>query len=1139
MSDEITTAAEHQPPAASALGSFVGREREIAELRAGLEDAKGGRGRLFLTAGEPGMGKTRLADEFSTAARELGARVLWGRCWERGGAPPYWPWVQVIRACIRGMDEQAIASLAGPGIGYVAQLVPELGNRFPDVSIPKGAESEQDRFLLFDATASFLIEAATSAPLAVILDDLHAADLPSLTLLEFLAPEVRQARIVLLVNYREVETRNRPRVAELLAEVGREGRTFQLSGLTQAEVGRFIDEMDGSAPQANVVEAVHHATGGNPLFVREVARLLASEQIQPGPSPGRARVPIPETLRQTIRRRLEPLSERAREAIAVASATTSQEFQVAPIERVGDLSGEEVLAAIAECVSAGIVTEIRDDPGKFRFSHILVRDTVYDDLPAPERLNLHRALGRALEEQSGGDATSNLTELAYHYFQAAPLGEVEKAIDYAVRAAEKAGSQYAWEDASAHFERAVRALELREPVDQGRRGELLLSLGHAQIRAGQVERARETFLRCAEVARNVDAPELLAASALGYGKHTQAIGVSDRILVGLLEDALDKLGQVETPLRVDLMTRLALELYYSDDVERRERLSAEAVAVARKIEDPEALSYAIEAAASATAGPDNPSERLAAGAHILVLAEEARNRERGAVAYVYRLPALFELGDVVTFDNEIEAYSSLASELRDPAHLWFSTMLRATRALFGGRLDEGEQLARDALDIGERGRSEEAAQYFAMQRFTMLREQGRLEELDDLEPTLRGFAQRYPMLPFYRAAMAWTHMERGREAEARNDLDLLARDGFREVPRNLAWLGTTALLAEVCAGLRNAELAEGLYELLAPYEERTVVVDWGIAATGSVSRYLGLLAATGERFDDASAHFERAVERDEAIGAWPNAARARHEHGAMLLRRDAAGDRDRAVDLLGAALRGAERLGMAGLTHEVASVLTGLGATPSVPTSRPSAERVGASSNIFRREGEYWSVAFEGDSFRLKDSKGLRYLAKLLARPGTEMFALDLVMEGAGQAAPRPGARERAEAGLEVAGPGDAGEMLDATAKAQYKQRLEDLREELEEAESFNDPERAARAKQEIEFLAHELSAAVGLGGRDRKAASDSERARVNVTRAIRAAVDRIAEHSPALGKHFEATIRTGTFCAYTPDPRMPASWRL
>lgn len=1085
------------------------------------------------------MGKTRLADELAGEARARDALVGWGRAWERGGAPPYWPWVQVIRACMRGMDEATEGALAGPGTAYLAQLVPEIGGRVPDLAAPDDAETDQGRFLLFDAVATFLIEASASGPLAIILDDLHAADLPSLMLLEFIAPELRQAAIVLLGAYRDVESRSRPRVSELLAEVGREGQTFHLRGLTETEVGRFIADTQGSESDGKVVEAVHRATGGNPLFVREVARLLAAERIQPGPTPGRPRIPIPETLRQTIRRSLEPLSDAARHAMAVASATINQDFPLGPIERVAELSREDALTLIGECASTGIVTPVPDQPGRFRFSHALVRDTIYDDLPAPERLNLHRALGQALEEQSGQDPSSNLAELAYHFFQAAPLGEAEKAIGYAIRAADQAGSQYAWEDAAAHFDRAIRALELREPIDQERRGELLLKLGHSLIRAGQVERARETFLRTAEVARNVDAPELLAASALGYGKHTMAIGVSDRILVGLLEDALDRLGDVDTPLRVDVMTRLALELYYSDDVERREELSSEAVEVARKIEDPEALSYAIETAAFATAGPDNAKERVAAGAHVRVLAEETGNRERRAVGYVPRLPALLELGDVATFDHEIEAYLTLASELRDPAHLWYSTMLRATRSLFAGRLEEGDQLARDALDMGERGRSEEAAQYFAMQRFTVLREQGRMEELEDLEPTLRGYAQRYPMLPFYRAALATVYMERGRDTEAAAELALLARDDFSNVPRNLGWLGTVALLSEVSAGLRDTSLTAGLYDMLVPYADQVVVVDWGIVASGSASRYLGLLAATLERFDEAGGHFERAIERDEAIGAWPHVAHARREYAAMLLRRDAAGDRDRAVELLGAALPSSERLRMNGLTHEIASVLSDLGEAPAPAAARPKADRLAAPANLFRREGEYWSVSFEGDAFRLKDSKGLRYLAKLLARPGTEMFALDLVMADSGRAAPRPGARERAEAGLDLTGPGDAGVMLDAKAKAQYKERLEELREDLEEAESFNDPERAARAREEMDFLARELSAAVGLGGRDRKAASDSERARVNATRALRAAVERIAEHSPALGKHFEATLKTGTFCAYTPDPRMPASWRF
>jgi hypothetical protein len=192
---------------------------------------------------------------------------------------------------------------------------------------------------------------------------------------------------------------------------------------------------------------------------------------------------------------------------------------------------------------------------------------------------------------------------------------------------------------------------------------------------------------------------------------------------------------------------------------------------------------------------------------------------------------------------------------------------------------------------------------------------------------------------------------------------------------------------------------------------------------------------------------------------------------------------------------------------------------------------------LFRREGEFWTVAFEGAAFRLRDSKGLHYIAALLREPGHERHALDLV----GSQASSAGSAERAvsDAAVGLRAVGDAGPVLDPQAKAQYRARLDELEEELREAEQWNDPERAARAKEERELLAHELASAVGLGGRDRKVGSDAERARINVTRAIKAVLDRIAEHSPALAGHFEATLRTGTYCSYVPDPRSPLRWEL
>jgi hypothetical protein len=206
----------------------------------------------------------------------------------------------------------------------------------------------------------------------------------------------------------------------------------------------------------------------------------------------------------------------------------------------------------------------------------------------------------------------------------------------------------------------------------------------------------------------------------------------------------------------------------------------------------------------------------------------------------------------------------------------------------------------------------------------------------------------------------------------------------------------------------------------------------------------------------------------------------------------------------------------------------GAGAAQEAPVSRSEA--------VFRREGEYWTVAFEQDAFRLRHTKGLGYLAYLLASPGTEFHALDLVSAAEGRRAAPRGAG--AEPGLSVTGTENADVVLDAQAKAEYRRRIEDLQAELAEAESWNDPERVARARAELDFLVAELTAAMGLGGRDRRAASASERARVNATRGIRAALTRIAGHSKALGSHLDRTVRTGTFCSYTPDPRAPITWR-
>jgi hypothetical protein len=345
-----------------------------------------------------------------------------------------------------------------------------------------------------------------------------------------------------------------------------------------------------------------------------------------------------------------------------------------------------------------------------------------------------------------------------------------------------------------------------------------------------------------------------------------------------------------------------------------------------------------------------------------------------------------------------------------------------------------------------------------------------------------------------------------------------------------------AMLAEVCAHLGDARRAAALYDLLLPFERRNVVTAQCVF-DGPAARYLGILAATSRDWDAAERHFELGRTAAVRQHARPFIALVGIDEARMLAARDGPGDTARGLALLAEASEIASDLGMEAIIERIKQVQKELGEVKAGGVvdapGRPEAARPVTAH--MRREGDVWAFTFNGHAVHIRHSKGVQYLSVLLASPGVEIHSLELASpQGAGA---RGRAIPREE--LPGAGPGYAGAALDTEAKAAYRRRLEELREELEEAEAFNDPERTAAAREEMDFLARELSAAVGLGGRDRRGASNAERARVAVTKAVRATLKRIAEMNPELGQELVATIRTGTFCCYEPDRRQPVSWEV
>lgn len=900
-----------EPAIGASRGHFVGRERELAELVAGLDDAFAGYGRLFLLAGEPGIGKSRLAEELIADARGRGAHVLVGRCWEEGGAPAYWPWVQSLRGYPHESDGAALGLQAGAGGMDLAQIVPELCRLFPelcrlfpDLPDPPAPDSEGARFRLFDATAQFLRSASKQRPIVLVLDDLHAADAPSLLLLQFIARELSSTRVLLLGAYRDVDPLPGQPLNEMLAEVVREPATRRLSlgGLSEREVVEYVELTAAAIGSSALARALHQETHGNPLFVGEIVRLISVEGVSCGFTAS-GHLVIPQSVRDVIARRLAHLSAECSRLLALASVI-GREFTLAGLARLGHVSEDVLLDVLDEAMAARVVSDVPGAPAHLRFAHVLIRDTLYEGLTPARRVRLHRLVVETLEALYGEQPGPHLAELAQHSIAG---GDYERGLRYAQRAGDRALALLAYEESARLYDRALDALERGDLRDERARCELHLSLGEAEARAGNSAAAKRAFVEAAAIARRLGLPRELARAAVGYGgRSVWARAGDDDRLVPLLEEGLAALAEDDVELRARLLARLAGALRDEHSRERRDRLSAEAVELARRSRSVAALAYALDGRAAAIVAPDTVAEGLALGSELRELAEASGDPERVVSAHLWRVIAQLQVGDVRGAELDLATASRISEELRQPAPLWEVRSAQAMLALAAGRLEEAEELVRESFALGERAEPEGAIPVHRLQQYALCDLRGSLEEA---EPAICDLIAEYPARPVFRCAAACLHARLGRETEARRALADLAQDDFSGLPFDQEWLYGICLLAETAVLLGDIDCATVLYGLLLPWE-RFNAVDMAEGFRGSVGRYLGLLATATRRWEEASTHFEAAVAMNARMGARPLVAQTQEDHARMLAARGETGDRSRALDLTREALATYRDLGI-------------------------------------------------------------------------------------------------------------------------------------------------------------------------------------------------------------------------------------
>jgi tetratricopeptide (TPR) repeat protein len=1012
----------------------------------------------------------------TTLARDVADRA------RRGGATVRWAACWAGGATVaHGPWLTVLAGLGGAGEAATSALTATAANApGPD----DAAAATSARASAYASVATALGDAAAARPLVVVLDDLHWADAGTIQLLGVVAGHVPASAVLVVATYRDTEVLPGAPLTRLTSSADR----LALGGLDVDGVAALLRVPLGDERAGRVAAEVHRRTGGNPFLVVQLGRLLASDDAA---LEHRA---LPTGARDLLDGRLALLSDADR-AVLVAAAVLGHAFSMQELVATSGASPDEIAAALDRAASARIVER---SPGvaSWSFVHDLFREATFESVDHAHRAALHRRAADALVATGAEPAA-----VAHHLLSA---GDVTvEAAAWSVKAGHRATAAFAWEEAVAHYERALAALA---PADDDHvRADALLGLGRARLLVGDDAAAGRAFEHAAALARRTGEPQLLARAALGFSTDLSGFEVRlfDQRQIDLLEEAAAALDGAELgALRATVLARLSVALSLVVSGHRRLALAEEAVRLARSADDRVVLGRCLAAHCDAIASPDHVHERLAETAEIIAIGEQAGDASLELLGRRLRLVALLELGEFVAADDEAAAFGRRAAAVGNPLYSWYVPLWAGQRALLHGDLDAADAAISDARSIGRAAGSTNA------EMLSVVLELGRAWAAGDYAGAVDGMhrlARENPDLAMYLSSAggnARAYVLAGRPGAAAAILDRCHAVGVDALPFDAEWLPNVVTLLDAAVALGHPMIDE-LIAACRPYTDLVAFEGIGAGLYGSVARFVALGCAARGDHDEAVVLARAALETNQRAGGLL-AADALRTLADCLDRRADPTNRDEAAELherADAAYRAA------GARHHVRAR----------PTDEPPATSA-ALGNELRRDGDVWHVRYAGTTTIVKHGKGVADLAVLLAAPGREVHVSEL------ESVPRDALGS------------SAGAALDRRAVAEYKARLAELTEELDDAELAHDVGRIERARTEHDALVRELTRSLGLGGRSRAAGSEPvERLRKAVSARIRDAIRRIEAVHPQLGRHLSHAVRTGVFCSYQPES--PVAW--